>query len=192
MSNTPQVIYFVAVGKEPFEAVKIGYASNITERLRAYRQCNPHGPTLLGSLPGGPNTEAFLLRRFKQWHIRGEWFELTDDSRSLMLRVLSDGIPNMDAEEQAVEESTRVQRPPSLRLIKSDREEIAASDAQAVLICAGPGEPGESRKTMLVRAAQKSGLSYARIVAFFYAKGNPPPESRTQLLAAARRVSEAA
>jgi len=55
-----------------------------------------------------------------------------------------------------------------------------------VLDCALPGIPGESRQSALVRASEASGLSYARIVAFFYKKGNPPQEAREKLEEAAR------
>lgn len=55
-----------------------------------------------------------------------------------------------------------------------------------VLDCALPAEPGESRKSALLRAAKNSGLTYARVVAFFYGKGNPPFEAREKLTEAAR------
>ena len=54
-----------------------------------------------------------------------------------------------------------------------------------VMTCAFPGEPGESRKAALQRAAVNAGLSYQRVVAFFYEKGNPPPEAREKLINAA-------
>lgn len=54
-----------------------------------------------------------------------------------------------------------------------------------VMTCAFPGEPGESRKSALQRAAANAGLSYERMVAFFYGKGNPPDEAREKLLRAA-------
>lgn len=63
-----------------------------------------------------------------------------------------------------------------------------------VLDCALPAEPGESRAKALSRAARNSGLTYARIVAFFYGKGNPPDEAREILRQAAearrREVNE--
>lgn len=55
-----------------------------------------------------------------------------------------------------------------------------------VLDCALPAVPGETRRAALLRAARNSGLTYARIVALFYDKGNPPLEVREKLIAAAR------
>lgn len=55
-----------------------------------------------------------------------------------------------------------------------------------VLDCALPGIPGESRQQALWRAADNSGLSYARIRAFFYGLGNPPNEAREKLSEAAK------
>lgn len=62
------------------------------------------------------------------------------------------------------------------------------SPRELVLDCAFPAEPGESRKSMLQRAARNAGLSYARMVAFFYGKGNPPDEARRKLEAEAARI----
>lgn len=59
---------------------------------------------------------------------------------------------------------------------------------ELVLDCATPAVPGESRKAMLVRASRNTGLSYARMVAFFYAKGNPPPEAKEKLSREAQRI----
>lgn len=65
------------------------------------------------------------------------------------------------------------------------------SARELVLSCAMPAVPGESRKAALLRAAEYSGLTYARILAFFYGKGNPPPEAREKLeQAAAARLAE--
>lgn len=54
-----------------------------------------------------------------------------------------------------------------------------------VLDCALPAEPGETRKAALLRAARNSGLTFARVCAFFYGKGNPPLEAREKLIEAA-------
>jgi septal ring factor EnvC (AmiA/AmiB activator) len=61
-----------------------------------------------------------------------------------------------------------------------------------VLDCVYPVEPGESRQSALLKAARNSGLSYARVLAFFYNKGNPPPEAWEKLEAAAGAMRRAA
>lgn len=69
---------------------------------------------------------------------------------------------------------------------QSGKDEMSTvSDAELVLTCAEPAVPGESRKQALLRAARFSGLTYSRITAFFYGKGNPPSEAREKLIAAA-------
>lgn len=90
------VVYFLAVGTEPYDAVKIGYTARINERLSSYRMSNPHGVHLFGTLPGGANTEAFIHRKFKQYLIRGEWFDLTPESRVLLDDMLANGVTNLD------------------------------------------------------------------------------------------------
>lgn len=62
---------------------------------------------------------------------------------------------------------------------------------QMVLDCGFPAEPGESRKAMLQRAAKNAGFSYARVVAFFYGKGNPPDEAKEKLAKEAARIKRA-
>lgn len=69
---------------------------------------------------------------------------------------------------------------------RSQNEESEMNTRSLVLDCAMPAIPGESRKAALMRAAKNSGLTYARIKAFFYGAGNPPAEAREKLIAAAR------
>lgn len=74
-------------------------------------------------------------------------------------------------------------------MLKKSGQEMgsASTDRDLVLLCASPGTPGESRKAALLRAAKNTGLSYQRIVAFFYSKGNPPLEAREILRREAER-----
>lgn len=75
---------------------------------------------------------------------------------------------------------------------QNGKSEVTTRDL--VMDCALPAMPGESRKAMLKRAAENAGLSYARMVAFFYNKGNPPPEAQEKLRQAAierRRIRQA-
>lgn len=79
-SNVPkeltQTLYFITDG----EYVKIGISSDARYRLRGLQSSNPRKLTLLYT---GKTTEAFaqeqhLHKIYKDDHIRGEWFKLTE------------------------------------------------------------------------------------------------------------------
>lgn len=59
--------------------VKIGYATNVANRMADIDMCHPEPLTLLGSVPGNPRIEKFFHRKFKSLRVRGEWFRLADE-----------------------------------------------------------------------------------------------------------------
>ena len=79
------VVYFIAVGYPP-EAVKIGYTCNIGSRLDGIQTGNHLPVRLLGTVPGGPDLERTLHRRFACLRLQGEWFRWDDE----IARVVSD------------------------------------------------------------------------------------------------------
>lgn len=68
-------IYFAKAG----DAVKIGYAANISLRLPFIRTGNPEEVVLLRALEGGKAAERALHARFADLHIRREWFRYSDE-----------------------------------------------------------------------------------------------------------------
>src|SRR5262245_15810189 len=61
--------------------IKIGYHGGIdaNDRLRELQTGCPTRLTLLGTIPGGPETEADLHRQFAFAHEHGEWFRPVPD-----------------------------------------------------------------------------------------------------------------
>jgi hypothetical protein len=68
------VIYFAQA--DVIGLVKIGFhgGTDVRDRLRELQTGCPSKLILLGTIPGGPETEADLHRRFAFAHAHGEWF----------------------------------------------------------------------------------------------------------------------
>ncbi|EPK7525577.1 GIY-YIG nuclease family protein [Klebsiella variicola] len=58
---------------------KIGYSSNIPQRIKALGNSGPDSLILECLIPGGSDTENMLHRKFSTKRKHGEWFELTND-----------------------------------------------------------------------------------------------------------------
>lgn len=78
-------VYFVATFDERF--VKIGFSTDVAQRVRALNAANPEPLNLLGSVPGTPADE-------RAWHIRlaahragGEWFRLAPAVQAAILET---------------------------------------------------------------------------------------------------------
>lgn len=66
-------VYFVTDG----DAIKIGFAKNLRERLRLL-QVSHHFPLfLIAAISGTRNDEAMLHGRFSDLRLRGEWFQIS-------------------------------------------------------------------------------------------------------------------
>jgi hypothetical protein len=65
-----EVVYFLRAG----DAIKIGRTKNLARRLRALATGSAAPLELLAAVPGGRELEARLHRRWRQLHLRGEWF----------------------------------------------------------------------------------------------------------------------
>ncbi len=77
---TKGYIYFIQA--DNVNLIKIGYAENVTARLRCIRTISPVHLRLLLVLNGDTSTERHLHRHFGKYRVHGEWFspsgELTD------------------------------------------------------------------------------------------------------------------
>jgi DNA-directed RNA polymerase subunit F len=73
-------IYFISDG----EFVKIGRATNVATRLSDLQVASPRNLTVLAIVDAPPHSERELHRLFEDWHVRGEWFRLSDQIRSFI------------------------------------------------------------------------------------------------------------
>lgn len=81
------MIYFIADG----EYVKVGYTDeSVSSRLSSLQTGNPRELKILGVIEGDYVVENTLHNRFIPWHVRGEWFALTDDLHANIDKLLSD------------------------------------------------------------------------------------------------------
>lgn len=84
------IVYFVMCG----DAVKIGIASNLQERLKAIQTCQPYEVRLLVAVPGGRALERQYHDRYKRHSLRGEWFSADREivSEAMRLALLPEAI----------------------------------------------------------------------------------------------------
>ena len=66
------MIYFI---RQDWEFVKIGYGNNPEDRLSQLQVGNPNSLFLWVSFPGGQKEESDLHGFWKQFRVRGEWFQ---------------------------------------------------------------------------------------------------------------------
>lgn len=59
--------------------VKIGYTSNLKQRLRDIQISNDCELKVLSTINGNIELEQKLHKQFKKYHIRGEWFRFGDE-----------------------------------------------------------------------------------------------------------------
>lgn len=77
-------VYFVDAPDDPNGLIKIGYATDVSRRVRAHQIGSPLRLRLLGVLPDvHPDVERRLHRRFDEARVRGEWFRPVDRLRRL-------------------------------------------------------------------------------------------------------------
>ena len=86
-------VYFIGDG---IGNIKIGYSYDPMRRMQDLQVSNPGPLYFLRVIDGGPATEAWLHRKFKEHWIKGEWFVYTDEMLTI---VPPDEIPNRKASE---------------------------------------------------------------------------------------------
>jgi len=85
------MIYFIQ--DTGSNAIKIGHSGEPLKRLAQCQTGSPHKLIMIGVIDGGPKEERQLHRRFKKFHLRGEWFRgdnrLLEQIRAMPLKELS-------------------------------------------------------------------------------------------------------
>ena len=99
MDNTASYVYFV--GNVEANILKIGKSNNVTDRVRKLQTGSVQELTVFRTVECATEEIAFALEKklhnkFKTLHIRGEWFELSQD-------ILDDVIDLKIVEEELVE-----------------------------------------------------------------------------------------
>lgn len=91
--HTPGHVYFI---KAPgSDLIKIGFATDVTARLKALQAASPGELSLLGSVRGSRSDESRLHRLFADDRIRGEWFT---DTPALRAIIAAEAFPWEDGE----------------------------------------------------------------------------------------------
>lgn len=81
-------VYFINSG----DFVKIGWATDVSERLRTCQTGNPILLELAAAFVGGPSEEALLHLAFRSQHVRAEWFRC-EGAISEIIKALRDKDP---------------------------------------------------------------------------------------------------
>lgn len=68
-------VYFLRSGN----VVKIGFSTNLRERQKSLRTARPEPSFICKVVKGSPATERALHKRFAQYRLAGEWFDLRGD-----------------------------------------------------------------------------------------------------------------
>lgn len=82
-SVRPSWVYVVQI-RGPRGPVKIGLATNVAFRVAGLQGANPDPVRLIAKYPGGRELEQSVHRRFHHLHLRGEWFRMSTEIRSLV------------------------------------------------------------------------------------------------------------
>ena len=72
-----EMIYFIRQENTGF--VKIGYSANPVKRLSTLQVANPNKLYILGIAKGNVDDEWAYQKRYFEYFVRGEWFDLPDD-----------------------------------------------------------------------------------------------------------------
>lgn len=82
---------------EDYPHFKIGYATNVTARLKTIQNANPRKLTkvIYVKVPNAEQLEAELHEKYKDYRVRGEWFELNNDLvAELVAKLKAMGVNN--------------------------------------------------------------------------------------------------
>ena len=97
-----EVVYFIRAG----DAIKIGYTTNLARRQRALETASAVPLELLASVPGDRREETRLHREWRHLHIRGEWFEASEELLRY-IRELAAGGPAPELDPQALAQAAQ-------------------------------------------------------------------------------------
>ncbi len=76
------MIYIIRHGASHF--VKIGFAEDVTERVKLLQCGTPEVLVLLRTLPGCRGVEAWMHNRFREFRHRSEWFVFQDEMLTIV------------------------------------------------------------------------------------------------------------
>lgn len=89
-------VYFVRAGDpdaKGYAPVKIGFTTDVGQRMRQLQTASPEPLTLLDVVVGTQAIEAFFHRELAPRRIRGEWFKLrSDDVSEAVARLCDEGL----------------------------------------------------------------------------------------------------
>jgi hypothetical protein len=60
---------------------KIGYSTKPSQRIRALQTHSPVPLEIVDTMPGNKSVEAYLHAKFHECRVKGEWFEIADETR---------------------------------------------------------------------------------------------------------------
>ena len=150
-------VYF---GKMSNGAIKIGFTTNIEQRLSNLFYAVPGGVDLLASANATPHGEKWLHQKFKHLRISGEWFKPDDELLQFIEQVRSIG-------NRAMPKECRADGVEEVKRFKPD-EEVAEICRDFIRQIAAPAELGRFIGDQLAAAAERSGMSLRRITAIWY------------------------
>lgn len=82
------MVYFIADSENKY--IKIGYTIDIQERLKGLQTSSPLTLYLYKIIPGNTIDEKTLHKEFKEYHLRNEWFNFTNELKDKIDNLNSD------------------------------------------------------------------------------------------------------
>lgn len=79
-------VYVVSGGNR---RVKIGYTTDMGNRITALQMASPVRLRILTTCPGDRALEARLHREFRKYRTHGEWFDLSSANLRRLLRIMA-------------------------------------------------------------------------------------------------------
>ena len=88
-------VYFLRAGN----VVKIGHSTNLRSRFKSLKTGIAEDARVVKALPGGRNREREFHKRFAEYRLRGEWFDLRGAlARYLEMCIHAIELPEPDPE----------------------------------------------------------------------------------------------
>jgi len=89
------MIYFIQSGNRG--SIKIGYTDkNVSQRMSDLQCGSAEQLYLLGTIPGDISGEKDLHNKFKEHHVRGEWFEPSQQLYAFIIENSTNDIESVD------------------------------------------------------------------------------------------------
>ena len=100
------MIYFIQV--ENNGPIKIGFTANqINQRLQSLQTSSPNKLDILGCIDGEIDREKLIHEKFKEYHIRNEWFI---PAKEIIRYIISNSIEPTDFETEYPDSSFHLKR----------------------------------------------------------------------------------